>query len=87
MVERGHQPIVDGLAKMTDGGRYNWVRNLHAILWADRTTVKRTTGMSPYRIKYGNDAVLPIELSNPTWQILDWERAQSTAELLALRAR
>ena len=87
MVERGHQPIVDGLAKMTDGGRYNWVRNLHAILWADRTTVKRTTGMSPYRINYGNDGVLPIELANPTWQIVDVERAQSTAELLALRAR
>ena len=87
MVERGHQPIVDGLAKMTDGGRYNWVRNLHAILWADRTTVKRSTGMSPYRLNYGNDAVLPIELANPTWQILDWDRAQPTAELLALRAR
>jgi hypothetical protein len=87
MVERGYQPIVDGLAKMTDGGRYNWVRNLYAILRADRTTVKRTTGMSPYRINCGNDAVLPIELTNPTWQILDWENARSTAELLALGAR
>ena len=87
MVERGHQPIVDGLAKMTDGGRYRWVRNLPAILWVDGTIVKRTTGVSPYSFNYGNDAVLPIELANPTWQVLDWERAQSTAELLALRAR
>ena len=87
MVERGHQPIVDGLAKMTEGGFSNWVRNLHAVLWADRTTVRMSTGASPYRLNHGSDAVLPVELANPTWQILDWDRVQSTSDLLALRAR
>ena len=87
MVERGHQPIVDGLAKITEGGFSNWVRNLHAVLWADRIIVRMSNGASPYRLNHGSDAVLPVVLANPTWQILDWDRVRSTSDLLALRAR
>ena len=35
MVERGHNPIVEALARMTDGGIGNWVTNLPAVLLAD----------------------------------------------------
>ena len=65
-VEQGHQPIVARLTKMTDGGKSNWVQNLHAVLWADRTTLRASTGQTPYRLCYGSDAVLPVELANPT---------------------
>ena len=87
MVERGHQPIVNALAKMTNGKWKNWDRHLHAVLWADRTTVRGPTGMAPYRLLYGFDPVLPIELDVPTWQILPWGRVQTTSDLLAVRAR
>ena len=40
MIERGHKPIVDALSKMTNGGLGNWMENLPAVLWADRSTVK-----------------------------------------------
>lgn len=32
MIERGHQSIVNGLAKMTEGGLGKWVDNLSAVL-------------------------------------------------------
>ena len=70
MVERGHKPFVDALAKMTDGGLGNWVQNLAAVLWADRSTVKSTTGLSPYYVLCGSEPVLPIELEIPIWRIL-----------------
>ena len=35
MVKRGHKPIVDALAKMTNRGLDNWVDNLPAVAWAD----------------------------------------------------
>lgn len=60
---------------------------LAAVLFADRTTVKPTTGMSPYRILFGQEAVLPIELEVPTWATLSWEKVDNTLDLLALRAR
>ena len=87
MVERGHRPLVDSLNKITEQGYGDWVSNLHAVLWADRTTTRASTGETPYRLMYGSDAILPIELSVPTWQTLPWDSVISTADLLAVRAR
>ena len=87
LVERGHTAVVDALAKMTAGGSRGWVKSFASVLWADRTTVRTSTGMAPYRVLYGCDAVLPIELDVPTWQVLPWGNVRTTGELLALRAR
>ena len=48
MIERGHKPIVDALAKMTNGGLGNWVKNLPAVLFAERTSVHQPTGKMPF---------------------------------------
>jgi hypothetical protein len=87
MIERGHKPIVDGLAKITNGGLKKWVQNLHAILLADRCTTKSTTNQTPFRLQHGFHAVLPIELNFPTWRILDWDTVRTTSKLLALRTQ
>jgi hypothetical protein len=71
MVERGHKPIVDALAKMTDSGLGNWVRNLSSVLFADRTSIHQPTGKTPFWVVYGQEAVLPIELKFCTWRILE----------------
>ena len=87
MVERGHKPIVDALAKMTHGGHGNWLNNLSAVLFADRVTTKSTTGRTPYYLNHGSEAVLPIELQYPTWRVVDFKNIEGTADLLAVRAR
>ena len=60
-------------------------------MWADRITVRRSTGVSPYRLAFGQECLLPVDLAEETWGVLDWkavERAENgRAELLALRAR
>jgi hypothetical protein len=43
--------------------------------------------MTPYQIIYRTDGVYPIKLAVPTWQVLLWKSAQSTADLIALRAQ
>ena len=60
---------------------------MHAVLWADRTTVRKSTGIAPFRLEYGYDAVLPIEMDFPTWHILEWEGVRTTGDLLSMRAR
>jgi hypothetical protein len=72
MVERGHQSIVEALARMTNGGIKKWTRNLPSVLLAERTTVHRPTGKTPFGIIYGREAVLPVELEHPTWRVLKW---------------
>ena len=66
IVERGYQPVVNALAKYTLQRGLPWVDALHAMLWADRTTVKRTTGMTPARAVYGAEHIIPIETEEPT---------------------
>ena len=62
MVERGHTAVVDALSKMSHGGNTSWTKNFPSVLWADRTTVRALTGLAPYRVIYGCDAILLIEL-------------------------
>jgi hypothetical protein len=45
-----------------------WAEELHAVLWANRTTPYSTTGESPFRLTYGTEEVLPIELTKLTWR-------------------
>src|SRR5207248_753889 len=87
MIERGHKPVVDALSKLCQGDFSKWTKYLHLVLWADRVTVRRSTGFTPYSLVYGADPLLPIELSVPTWSVLPWDSVQSTSDLLAIRAR
>lgn len=82
-VERGHAPIVQALQKL----RGNWVKNLPTVLYADRATVRRSTGLSPHRLVYGCEMTLQIELDIPTFAILPYNQVRSTADLLQVRAR
>ena len=50
LVERGHQNIVNALAKLTapSGKRGNWPAHIAAVSWEDRITVLISMGVTPY---------------------------------------
>ena len=62
LVERGHQNIVDALAKLMapSGKPGNWPVHLAAVSWADRITVRKSTGLTPYRVVFGQECLLPV---------------------------
>ena len=64
-----------------------WIDHLPAVLWADRITTRRTTDYAPFRLMFGQDAVLPVELDNLTWNTAHWQEIEDTSSLLAARAR
>ena len=39
-----------------------WVEELPAVLWSIRTTPNRSTGVTPFFMVYGAEAVLPSDL-------------------------
>ncbi|KAK4700551.1 hypothetical protein P7C70_g5695, partial [Phenoliferia sp. Uapishka_3] len=85
MEERGHQPLVDTLVKISDSPRM-WAKHLPMVLFADRISMRRTTGMTPYAMLYGAEAVLPVDQSEETWVISEWEdRRYTRADLLKAR--
>ena len=38
---------------------------LKYVFWADRITVKKAVGSSPFQLVYGTDVVFPIQLGIP----------------------
>jgi hypothetical protein len=50
--------------------RINWVEDLYQVLWSYRTTPHSTTGETPFRMVYGSDAVIPVEIGQPSWRIM-----------------
>ena len=54
------------MKKRLDSAKGKWVDELPRVLWADRTTVSKPTGISPFAITYGMEAIIPTEISMPT---------------------
>jgi hypothetical protein len=72
---------------MINGEFKNWVNNLLIVLWADRSTMRRSIEHIPFYLFYGREPVLPIKLKVPTWRIFLWDEIYNTAELFIMRAR
>ena len=58
--------IVTGLKKRLDNAKGKWVEELPHVLWAYRTTPRRSTGETPFSMTYGAEAVIPLENGFPT---------------------
>ena len=45
-----------------DDAKGAWLEELPKVLWAYRTTARIPTGETPFRLTYGTEAVLPVEV-------------------------
>ena len=84
LVERGHDAIVNSLSKYCSKEPQNWVQYLPLALWSDRISTRRSTGYSAFELLYGRDCLLPIELSLPSWGVVDWEGEVTDRESLII---
>ena len=56
--EATNKAIMNGLKKRLDGAKRKWVEDLLNVLWAYRTTPRRSTGETPFSLTYGAEAVI-----------------------------
>ncbi|XP_015960838.1 uncharacterized protein LOC107484811 [Arachis duranensis] len=62
--------ILIGLIKKHIGNRpQTWHETLSQVLWAYRNSPRGSTGTSPYKLVYGHDAVLPLEINLNTLRV------------------
>ena len=40
----------------------DWAKKLSFALWGYRTSIRASTGATPYSLVYGSEAMLPIEV-------------------------
>ncbi|KAL8134606.1 hypothetical protein AgCh_009579 [Apium graveolens] len=67
--EVANRIILDGLKKRIEKSRNNWVNEILPILWAYSTTCRVTTGVTPFMLAYGAEAVVPVEISHSSPRI------------------
>ena len=49
------------MKKRLDDAKDKWVEELPHVLWTYRTTLRRSTGETPFSLTYGAEAVIPLE--------------------------
>jgi len=86
-IERPHWDIRQMLYKVTDGNPAKWFWFFLFILWADRVTVRKRFGCSPFFMVTGAHPILPLDIEEATWLVELPGRILSTAELIGFRAR
>ena len=59
-----------------------WPKYLALALWADRITVRKSTGCSAFELLYGRDCLLLVELSVRSWVAVDWGKINSREDLI-----
>ena len=45
-----------------DDAKGAWPKEFPNVLWAYRTTARTSTGETPFRLTYGTEAVIPVEV-------------------------
>ena len=87
VVERGHFTLREGLIKACEGQVNRWPSLLPHAAFADRITIRRSTGFSPYYLLHGVHPILPMDLREATFMVQGFRSNMPHADLLALRIR
>ncbi|XP_010693417.1 uncharacterized protein LOC104906374 [Beta vulgaris subsp. vulgaris] len=69
-VETFNKILSNCIKKKLDNARGLWVEELQLVLWSIRTTSKKSAGEIPFILDYGSEAVLPIEIEEPTLRVM-----------------
>ncbi|XP_016168726.1 uncharacterized protein LOC107611295 [Arachis ipaensis] len=69
-VEADNKVILKGLKKRLEEKKGSWADELASVLWSYRTTPQSSTGETPFRLTYGVDAVIPVEVGEPNPRLL-----------------
>ncbi|XP_016191795.1 uncharacterized protein K02A2.6-like [Arachis ipaensis] len=69
-VKAANKVILLGLKKRLDNKKGAWADELASVLWSYRTTEQSSTGEIPFRLTYGVDAMIPVEIGESSPRLL-----------------
>nr|KYP44913.1 Transposon Ty3-I Gag-Pol polyprotein [Cajanus cajan] len=79
--EAANKVILRELRKRLGSSKGEWVEELPSVLWAYHCTPQTTTQETPYRLTYGSDAMIPVEVGEPSHRRLTFDESQNRAQL------
>nr|KYP39411.1 Transposon Ty3-I Gag-Pol polyprotein [Cajanus cajan] len=64
--ESVNKVILYGIRKRVENSGLSWVDELPRVLWLYHTTIHSSTQDTPFNLVYGTDAMIPVELKEPS---------------------
>ena len=88
-MEVRHKPFREALFKACNGDQSRWAldNNVYATCWAERATVVKSMGCTPFFAAHGFDCLLPVDIVEASFLMPPIEEVMSTADLIAWRSR
>ena len=86
LVERSHFDVRQAMFKAADGIESRWSQVAHSVFWAERVTVRRRMGCSPYFAATGTHPLIPLDITEATYLQPPPHSILSSTDLIARRA-
>jgi hypothetical protein len=86
IVERSHFDVRQSLFKAVDGDQKRWSTASYTVFWAERITVRKRMGCSPYYATTGSHPLIPLDITEATYLQPPPDSILSTTDLIARRA-
>ena len=64
-----------------EGAKRIWLDELPGVLWAYRTTVRTPTRETPFKLAYGSEAIIPIEVHMASHRVKGYEVEENEVQL------
>ena len=64
-----------------EGAKGVWPDELPGVLWAYRTTVRTPTGETPFKLAYGSEAVIPVEVHMANHRVKEYQAEENEVPL------
>ncbi|XP_072064413.1 uncharacterized protein [Arachis hypogaea] len=68
-VEAANKILISLIKKHIENRPRTWHETLSQVLWAYRNSPRGSTGTSPFKLVYGHDAILPLEINLNTLRV------------------
>lgn len=86
IIERRHYDARESLTKACGGDQMRWPKAAHAVFWAERITIQKASGYSPFYIAHGVEPIHPFDIEQATYMDPAIDTAMTYGELITLRA-
>ena len=76
-VEVTNRSLLKIIKTRLEGAKGIWPEELPSVLWAYRTTARTPTGETPFRLTYGNEAVILAEIGLTSYKVDNHNEARN----------